>query len=85
MLPTLVDKAVATSRIDDVSPVRADRPTRVADACESGRNVGTDAVSVACQCAIKLAPVTGTGFWINAIVRIHRVQGELMPIGRDAQ
>jgi hypothetical protein len=80
MLSTLIDKSISTNRVDDVSRVVADRLTRVADACESGRDVGADAASVACQCAIKLAAVTGVGFWINAIIRIYRARDELMPI-----
>jgi hypothetical protein len=80
MLSLLLDKSIATGRIDDVSPVVADRLTRVADACESGRNIGAAAVTVACQCAMKLAAATGGGFWINAIVRIYRARDELMPI-----
>ena len=80
MISLLIDKSIATSRIDDVSPVVADRLTRVADACERGRRIGADAVAIACQCAIKLAAVTGGGFWINTIVRIHRARDELMPI-----
>jgi pSer/pThr/pTyr-binding forkhead associated (FHA) protein len=79
-LSTLIDKSIATNRIDDVLPVVVDRLTRIADASESGREVGADAVSAACQCAVKLVAVTGAGFWINAIVRIYRARSELMPI-----
>lgn len=81
MLYTLIDKAIATDRIDDIAQVAAARLRQLAEACESGKAVEEEAIRVACRCAIKLAAVTDAGSWINAVVRIYRAQVDIMPVG----
>jgi hypothetical protein len=42
--------------------------------------VAKDAVDAAARCAIKLASATGSGAWINVVLRIYHAQAEPLPI-----
>jgi pSer/pThr/pTyr-binding forkhead associated (FHA) protein len=81
MLSTLVDKAIATERIDDISHVVTERLSQIAEACEAGRQVEDSAIVLACRLAVKLAVATDDGRWINAVIRIYRAQVDIMPVG----
>jgi hypothetical protein len=80
VLAGVIDKALALDNIREVAPMISSQFDRLASDCEAGRSVPNDTVTLASGSAAKLAAATGSGYWVNVLVRVHYARGEVLPV-----
>jgi hypothetical protein len=79
VLVAVIEKAIALEHVGTVEPVAADCLDRIVRDLELGRPIGREVVALAASSAVKLARQTGTGIWVNLLLRIYHARAEIMP------
>jgi hypothetical protein len=82
VLASVIDKAIAMDRVDNVEPAAADCLSRLAGDLEGGKAIAEEILALAASFAVKLAGATDSGKWVNLLFRIYHARAEALPAHR---
>jgi hypothetical protein len=80
LLASVVDKALAAGRADEVSRLLFAHLENFAHDCETGKPLPKDARSAVAQYAVKLTEATSQPAWFDLLFRIYSAEAEPLPL-----